>query len=117
MPLTDPPGALDDLTVEQPHPAATRDVELDVTLVVDGKNYATATLNEAGNLTFTLKGLAGGNHTYKGVFAGNTAFVAAESPVKTLKVFTAEEVAAAQLKKEQEAAAAAQKELTPGTYS
>ena len=92
------------ITVQTPNPGVPFG---DVTLVVDGANYASATINEAGNMTFTVNGLSAGKHSYRAAFAGNATYVASESATKSVSVLTAEEVAAAQKKKEEAAAAAA----------
>lgn len=92
------------VTVQTPNPGVPHG---DVTVVLDGQAFASATLNEAGSMSFTVSDLAPGDHSYKAVFAGNTEFVASESKTKNIHVMTAEEIAAEQKKKEEQAAAAA----------
>lgn len=92
------------ITVQTPNPGVPFG---DVTLMVDGAPYASATLNEAGNMSFTLKNLSEGDHTYQGVYAGNATYVASKSNTKTIHVLTAAEIEASQKKKEEQAAAAA----------
>lgn len=92
------------ITVQTPNPGVPHG---DVTLLVDGVAYASATLNEAGSMAFTVKGLAPGDHSYQGVFAGNAAFVASQSTTKKVRVKSEAEIAEEQKKKEEQAAAAA----------
>ncbi|WP_228389458.1 L,D-transpeptidase family protein [Cumulibacter manganitolerans] len=92
------------ITVQTPNPGVPFG---DVTLVVDGAGYATATLNTAGNMAFTVKGLADGDHSYYAKFAGNPSFLANQSKAKSLHVLSAAEIAAAKKQKEEQAAAAA----------
>ncbi|GAB3312626.1 L,D-transpeptidase family protein [Epidermidibacterium keratini] len=84
----------------------------DVTLLVNGASYASATLDAEGNATFSVQGLPAGSHTFTGSYAGNLEYVAAQSSDKAITVMTAEEIAAAEAaaeKKKQEEAAAAEK--------
>lgn len=92
------------ITVQTPNPGVPFG---DVTLMVDGAPYASATLNEAGSMSFTLKNLTEGDHTYQGVFAGNQTYLASQSNTKKIHVLTQAEIDAAQKKKEEQATAAA----------
>lgn len=84
----------------------------DVSLVVDGASFGSATLDAEGNASFSVPNLAAGKHTLTAAYAGNLEYVAAQSSEQSHTVMTAEEIAAAKAaaeKKKQEEAAAAEK--------
>lgn len=87
------------ITVQTPNPGVPNG---DVSLVVDGAQYASGTLDAGGNLSFTVDGLGPGEHSYQGRFAGNAAYALSDSKIKTVTVLTAEQIAAAKQKKADE---------------
>ena len=76
------------ITVETPNPGVPHG---DVSLVMDGKAYASGTLNEAGKATFEIPDLAPGDYKISASFAGNENYVAGSAAAKTLHMMTEQE--------------------------
>lgn len=76
------------ITVETPNPGVPHG---DVSLLMDGKNYASSTLNDAGKATFEIPGLTPGDYKVSASFAGNENYVAGTAGAKTLHMMTVKE--------------------------
>ncbi len=76
------------ITVETPNAGVPHG---DVSLIMDGKSYASGTLNEAGKATFEIPSLAPGDYKISASFAGNENYAAASAAATTLHMMTVQE--------------------------
>lgn len=76
------------VTVETPNPGVPQG---NVTLLVDGKAYASGALNEAGKATFDIPGLTPGDYQISASFTANVNYAASDAKVRTLHMMTESE--------------------------